>query len=385
MPMPSFSRRALLAATAASLAARGLPAFAAPAPHSFKHGAFEVTVVSDGHLVLPVSFLARGAPPAERAALLQAAGETGEQYHSPTNVTLIRTANDLFLVDMGSGDRFMPSAGRLWDNLKSAGIDKAKITKVIFTHGHPDHLWGAVDEFDDLMLPQAAFYVAAAEWDVGTGDNARRGLPAERAGFVTGALGRQATQRIVAGPEIPFGGGDVEGGLRQHEVVELVHRAPEMVRVAVGEDHLGDLGLVDAGAFEIVPQFAGARHEAVAGAHVYQDQVVGGADQRDIGRRIVLLAGLAGRLQQRRAFRRRRAGRQKAHRQHQMAVAHHRQLKGAVLEAMGRGRRKGRQAARGQAGGGGGEQRAAAEGWHRHSAFYAKAGPPAIGLQPILA
>src|SRR5665647_1628648 len=187
MPMPSFSRRALLAATAASLAARGLPAFAAPAPHSFKHGAFEVTVVSDGHLVLPVSFLAPGAPPAERAARLQAAGETGEQYHSPTNVTLIRTANDLILVDMGSGDRFMPSAGRLWDNLKSAGIDKAKITKVIFTHGHPDHLWGAIDELDDLVTPDATFYVGAAEWDFWNGDNAVRGLPADRAGFVTGA------------------------------------------------------------------------------------------------------------------------------------------------------------------------------------------------------
>ena len=48
------------------------------------------------------------------------------QYHSPTNVTLIRAGNELILVDMGSGDRFMPSAGKLWDNLKSAGIDKAK-------------------------------------------------------------------------------------------------------------------------------------------------------------------------------------------------------------------------------------------------------------------
>src|SRR5665811_1054369 len=103
MPMPSFSRRALLAATAASLAARALPAFAAPAPYTFKHGAFELTVVSDGHLVLPVSFLAPDAPPAERAVLLKAAGETGEQYHSPTNVTLIRADNDLILVDMGSG------------------------------------------------------------------------------------------------------------------------------------------------------------------------------------------------------------------------------------------------------------------------------------------
>ena len=133
------------------------------------------------------SFLAPGAPPAERAALLQAAGQTGEQFNSPTNVTLIRTGADLILVDMGSGDRFMPTAGKLWDNLKAAGIDKAKITKVIFTHGHPDHLWGTVDELDDLAIPNAAFYVAAAEWDFWHGENAMRGLPAERAGFVTGA------------------------------------------------------------------------------------------------------------------------------------------------------------------------------------------------------
>ena len=114
--MPKLSRRALLAATAAGAVTRALPAFAA-APYAFRHGRFEVTVISDGHLVLPTSFLAPDAPPAERGALLKAAGETGTQYNSPTNITLIRTASDLILVDMGSGDRFMPSAGKLWDNL----------------------------------------------------------------------------------------------------------------------------------------------------------------------------------------------------------------------------------------------------------------------------
>ncbi len=74
---------------------------------------------------------------------------------------------------MGSGDRFMPSAGKLWDNLKAAGIDKAKITKVIFTHGHPDHLWGTVDELDDLVLPKAAFYVAAPNGISGTATTRR--------------------------------------------------------------------------------------------------------------------------------------------------------------------------------------------------------------------
>jgi glyoxylase-like metal-dependent hydrolase (beta-lactamase superfamily II) len=226
--MPSLSRRSLLAATAASLAAHGLPAFAAPAPYAIKHGAFEVTVVSDGHLVLPVSFLAPGAPPAERAALLQAAGQTAEQFNSPTNVTLIRTANDLILVDMGSGDRFMPTAGKLWDNLKAAGIDKAKFTKVIFTHGHPDHLWGAVDELDDLVTPEAAFNVAQAEWDFWTGENALRGLPAERAGFVTGARRhyaaiKQRVKMLKPGDDVVTGMRmiDTPGHTQGHVALEL--------------------------------------------------------------------------------------------------------------------------------------------------------------------
>jgi glyoxylase-like metal-dependent hydrolase (beta-lactamase superfamily II) len=209
--MSKLSRRALLAASAASLATRALPAFAA-APYSFRHGAFEVTVVSDGHLVLPVSFLAPDAPPAERAAVLKAAGQTGEQYNSPTNVTLIRSANDLILVDIGSGDRFMPTAGKLWDNLKAAGVDKAKITKVVFTHGHPDHLWGTVDELDDLVTPGATFYVAGAEWNFWTGDNATRGLPPERAGFVTGA--RRNYTAIKEKVKMVKPGDEVVAGLR---------------------------------------------------------------------------------------------------------------------------------------------------------------------------
>ena len=208
--MPKLTRRSLLALTAAGLAARVLPAFAAPA--TFTHGEFAVTVVSDGHLVLPVTFLAPGAPPAERAALLKQSGETGEQFDSPTNVTLIRKGEELILVDMGSGDRFMPTAGKLWDNLKAAGIDQGKITKVVFTHGHPDHLWGAVDELDELVTPDARFYVAAAEWDFWMGADATRGLPAERAGFVTGARRNYAAIKERVAMVKP--GDDIVSGLR---------------------------------------------------------------------------------------------------------------------------------------------------------------------------
>ncbi len=209
--MPKYDRRTLLAASAAGVVAHALPALAAPL-YSFRHGAFGVTVVSDGHLVLPTSFLAPDAPPAEREAMLRAAGQTGGQYHSPTNVTLLSTANDLILIDMGSGDRFMPSAGKLWENLKTAGFDKAKISKVVFTHGHPDHLWGAVDELDEVVTPDAAFYVAAAEWDFWSSENATRGLPAERAGFVTGA--RRNYAAIKGRVTMVKGGDEIVSGLR---------------------------------------------------------------------------------------------------------------------------------------------------------------------------
>lgn len=262
--MLSVSRRSVLAA-AAGLAARTLPAFAGPVPYAFRHGAFEITVISDGHLVLPTSFIAANAPPAERAALLKSIGQTGEEFHSPTNVTLVRAGAEVILVDMGSGDRFMPTAGRLWDNLKSAGIDKGKITKVIFTHGHPDHLWGSMDELDDLEIPDATFYVAAKEWDFWHGDNALRGLPENRAGFVTGARRHYAAikdrvkifepgDEIVGGLSIldtpghtqghvsvALAGGDgliVGGDVLTHPLVSFLH--PEWKPAA---DHVPDLAV----------------------------------------------------------------------------------------------------------------------------------------------
>jgi len=235
--MLNVNRRGLLAASAASFLARTLPAFAA-APYIIKHGAFEVTVVSDGHLVLPTNFLAPDAPAAEREALLKAAGQTGDQYNSPTNVTLIRSGSDLILVDMGSGDRFMPTAGKLWGNLKTAGVDKSKITKVIFTHGHPDHLWGAVDELDELVMPAATFYVAGAEWNFWTGENATRGLAPERAGFVTGA--RRNYAAIKDKVKMVKGGDEIVAGLR-------IADTPGHTQGHVSLELAGDHGLIVGG------------------------------------------------------------------------------------------------------------------------------------------
>jgi glyoxylase-like metal-dependent hydrolase (beta-lactamase superfamily II) len=210
-----IDRREFLVTAGAGLAGVALApplAWAAAPPRRLTVGAFEVMVVSDGHLVLPTSFLATGAPAKEFGAALAAAGQGGEQYHAPTNCTLIRTGGELILVDSGSGPHFMPSAGKLADNLAAAGIDRAQITMVVYTHGHPDHLWGVVDEFDEPNFPNASYVVATREWDFWHGVDALTGLPAERAGFVTGA--RRSYGHVEDKMRTVKAGDEIVSGLR---------------------------------------------------------------------------------------------------------------------------------------------------------------------------
>jgi glyoxylase-like metal-dependent hydrolase (beta-lactamase superfamily II) len=162
-------RRQVLAGIAAAGAAGALPslpAFAATAPFHRKLGALEVSVFSDGTLQVPQSFSLPDNKPDEIAALLKSNGQTGELPPAQTNITLVKSGSELILIDAGSGPNFQPTAGKLMENLEAAGIAPEKITKVVFTHVHADHLWGAIDDFDDApRYPNASYVISAAEWD----------------------------------------------------------------------------------------------------------------------------------------------------------------------------------------------------------------------------
>jgi glyoxylase-like metal-dependent hydrolase (beta-lactamase superfamily II) len=186
---PRLDRRQFLAGAAglATLAASPRWAFAAAAPYSFKQGDFEITVVSDGHLVLPSALLGQDAPPEEREVLLKAAGLDTEMVNPAASPLLIRSGSDLILLDTGSGSGFQPSAGKLQENLAAAGIDPASITKVVFSHGHPDHIWGTVLDDGKLRYPNAAYYAASAEWDFWMDPGLMAKLPEAMQPFVVGA------------------------------------------------------------------------------------------------------------------------------------------------------------------------------------------------------
>jgi glyoxylase-like metal-dependent hydrolase (beta-lactamase superfamily II) len=175
-----ISRRSFLTGAAGLATAALMPRYvlAATAAHTFKHGDFEITVVSDGLLLGPGGVFAPDTPAAEREAAIKAAGQTLEQFKGETNLTLARSGNDLILFDTGGGG-FQPTVGKISESLTAAGIDPSTISKVVFTHGHPDHIWGTVLPDGQLRFPKATYYSGAAEWDFWNGKDILSQLPKE--------------------------------------------------------------------------------------------------------------------------------------------------------------------------------------------------------------
>lgn len=189
LPGPSRpDRRALLRLVAAGATAIALPSPAsAQAIAAARVGAASLTILSDGGITLPASMLARGVAPAEVRAALAQAGLAVDTTQSALNVPVLELGDDLLLFDCGAGRNFLPTTGRLPQSVETAGIDPAKVTQVLFTHAHPDHLWGALDEFDTPAFPNATYHIAQAEWDFWFAPDVFARLPEERHAFAAGA------------------------------------------------------------------------------------------------------------------------------------------------------------------------------------------------------
>lgn len=217
-----FSRRDMLkAGGAASVLAAGgalvpAPALAAadkkgtqvPGYYRFKLGDFEITVLSDGAYALPTALLGTNVTIAEVQAFLAANYLNPHERLSHVNIPLINTGEKLVLVDVGGGMNWMPTAGKLSENLKASGYQPEEVDTVVISHGHPDHIWGLIDEFEEApRFPNADYVIAATEWDFWTSDQAMTRLPEMFKGFAIGAKKHltpvaEKTRRIKAGEEV---------------------------------------------------------------------------------------------------------------------------------------------------------------------------------------
>ncbi len=181
-----LDRRKFLAAASALIAAGVLPksALALAGPHTFTHGTFDIIVLSDGAIELPLSVISPDAKPEEIAAILGLAADaqTSAVEISPV---VVSSGADKILFDTGTGGNMGPaSGGELVASLQAAGLTPAAITRVIFTHAHPDHLWGTVAADGTHVFPNASYHVAEAELNFWTAPDLAGKMPADMADMI---------------------------------------------------------------------------------------------------------------------------------------------------------------------------------------------------------
>lgn len=201
----TLSRRGTLAATLAAPALlSAAPALAqapaaaasrqAPGFYRSKVGAFEVTVVNDGMARRDnpgEGFVRNADAAAVRAALAEQMLPTGH-LDNTYNITFVNTGSDLILFDTGTGGLLAPTAGTMWDNMAAAGIDPARVTKIVFTHFHGDHVSGLVTREGQARFPNAELIVPETEWAFWMGDRA----PQQGATMVKGRFAPYPAERI---------------------------------------------------------------------------------------------------------------------------------------------------------------------------------------------
>jgi glyoxylase-like metal-dependent hydrolase (beta-lactamase superfamily II) len=180
-----LNRRKFLSVAAGLVAAGVVPknALALAAPYSFKQGAYDITVVSDGTLMLPFSVVSPDAKPEDLAKLLGAAAQ-GDKAQFEASPLLLKSGSDVVLLDTGAGGNFGPTMGKIAESLKAAGTEAGAVTKVIYTHAHPDHLWGTLGADGKSVFPNASFHVAEAEWNFWVTPDLASKMPKDMEGMV---------------------------------------------------------------------------------------------------------------------------------------------------------------------------------------------------------
>ncbi|MBX2836822.1 MAG: MBL fold metallo-hydrolase [Gammaproteobacteria bacterium] len=184
------------------------PALRATEPTVQELGDGSLYLLSDGYLSLSLNFLANNPEIAQEAVeILGVADLSSIEHKPPCNITLWRTQDRLVLFDVGSGSQFLDTVGLLPSQFDELGIDPQEVTDVVFTHAHPDHLWGLVDDFDELMCPDATYHMHHSEFDFWMSEDTLNSAPENQLGMVAGARNRlplidAQLQRFEWGDEI---------------------------------------------------------------------------------------------------------------------------------------------------------------------------------------
>ena len=177
--MPATERRQLFAGSALVAATLALPAAAqqaaapaagvtgqAPGFYRFKVGAWNITTVHDGFFRRAVEGFVRNAPLPEVQAVLAESFLPGDMLTIPFTITFAQKGETLVVFDAGNGATPATATnGRMIANMALAGIDPARVTHVVQSHFHGDHINGLLNAENGRAFPNAEIIVPATEWE----------------------------------------------------------------------------------------------------------------------------------------------------------------------------------------------------------------------------
>lgn len=129
----------------------------------FSVGAFDCLVINDGNIVGNAGMLFVNAPAKKLGETLLAHALDPEHLPSTWSCLLVKTADNVVLIDTGLGSG-QPVGGNLLPILAEEGVSPTDIDTVILTHGHGDHIGGCVTESGDIAFPNATYFMGKEEW-----------------------------------------------------------------------------------------------------------------------------------------------------------------------------------------------------------------------------
>lgn len=126
-------------------------------------GDCEVIAISDGTVPLNVKGLLHEKKTGEIESLLKQ-NYLDTIVETSISAYLVKTNNQLILIDAGTGNFMGATLGKVRHNLEAAGYKPADINAVLLTHLHADHV-GGLSEGGKMVFPNATLYISQPEAD----------------------------------------------------------------------------------------------------------------------------------------------------------------------------------------------------------------------------
>jgi glyoxylase-like metal-dependent hydrolase (beta-lactamase superfamily II) len=131
--------------------------------HKFKVGGIEATTVFDGAIWRDHSpTFIRNASVDDTKAALKAINWPDDRVPNTYTITFVTIGGRTVMFDSGGGGQ-VPSTGVLAANAKEAGIDVTKLSAIVVTHFHPDHIFGLFNKDNAAIYANTEIIVPEAE------------------------------------------------------------------------------------------------------------------------------------------------------------------------------------------------------------------------------